>query len=230
MQDLLGESAGLAVTDGPGTLLNMSVGGRIGLGDVFGSSYGPWPTVHGRSYAAYLATTIGGPAYSVVEGWAIGYDEIVNKGDIMKGLQASTPKPMRDMLKAYESATEGVKLPNQRRILKAEDVGADSVFLMAMGFQPTDIFEMKRKERNIAKMSAIIGERRGMLVREYVRTMRDGGDVQPVIDEIIRFAKKNPTASQGLGSAMAQAMREFHKKDAGVRSRKEILDAMRFGG
>jgi len=229
LEENFGEAGGRVLAGGVGTLIGMTAGQRIGLGDVYGSSYGPWPTTHGRDYAAYLATQLIGPAYSVAEGWAVGYDEMVNKGNIVKGLEASTPKPVRDMIRAYGIFSDGVKLPDQRRILKAEDVSLDEVLLMGIGFQPTEIFEMKRKERNIAMMSSLVSERRGLLVRRYVREVRDGGDPQGVIEEITRFARKNPSASQGLGSAIASAMRNAAKDDAGVRTKREELNRQAFG-
>jgi hypothetical protein len=224
-QELLGQKLGRVAMEGPGTLFGMSVSSRIGLGDVYGSAVEPWPTTHGRSLAAYMATQMMGPSYSVFEGMFKAHDEITNKGEYMKGLEYATPKPIRDLLKAYGLASDGVKDPTGRRLLDAEDVSANEVFMMAMGFQPTDVFELRKHERNIAQLSDLLSERRGRLIRRFVKELADG-DTSNSVAAITTFNQKNPGLAVGAQDLRC-AVRGHYKNEAGYETpRRQVIREM----
>lgn len=226
-RETFGEDIGTAAVRGPATLVNLSVAQRIGLGDVFGSRVEPSPTIHGRALAGYLATQMLGPAYAVTEGWFKGYDEIVNKGEVQKGLEFALPKPFRDVLRAYGLASEGLKTGRGKQLITAGDVSTNSIVLLALGFQPEQIADVRQEEFRLGQISGVISERRGRLMRQYTRGFRDG-DVSGAIEDIVQFNKKNPRFAV-RGSDLTGALRTSLRGEAGISSRREQLIRQQFG-
>jgi hypothetical protein len=218
LEESFGESAAKAVTRGPASLLNMSLSERIALGDVFGTRIDPRPNAHGSALSSYLLTQAAGPAYSVFEGWVRAYDEIANNGEITKGLQHASPKPLKDLIKAIGVATDGLKDSSGKRLLKEEDIDLDTILLMAAGIYPEQIAEQTREAFRLNRIKSKLSERRGQLTREVMKAVRDGGDVAEALNNALAFSRANPRFPIS-GPDMTSAIKQATLRDLGVDSK-----------
>lgn len=224
----LGETAGNVAAKGLPTLLGMDLSRRIGLQDIYGMGQDAPAQLHGSSLAAWHAAHMLGPTYSVFEGWFKGYDQMMNKGNYLRGLEEATPKPIRDMLKAYRSATEGVKTTAGKRLVADEDMGVDEIISMALGFYPDELSKAQANQGALLKMSTRISERRGKLIRQAARAVIEGGDPMEAYEGIRTFNSKMPRFKIGSGDVRS-AIKARSKGELGTTGVRERAVAQQYG-
>lgn len=222
LEENFGETGAAVAAEGPASLLGAALSRRIGLGDVFGSSSEMPAHLHGDGAAAWWATQLLGPSYSMVAGWAKGYDQMVNEGEVLKGLELASPKPLKDMLKAYSLATDGLKTGMGKRLMTADQIGADEVLMMALGFQPLEVSRIRDKQFDISRLGTMVSRRRGQLVQDFVKAFNEDGDTEDQREAIRKFNSKMPEF--GIGpSDLRSGLRSYAKGERGIETRREML-------
>jgi hypothetical protein len=224
----LGETAGEAAAHGLPTLMGLNLSRRIGLQDVYGSSQEPPPGLHGGGLAAWHAAHLIGPSYSVFEGWVKGYDQMMNKGNYLRGLEAATPKPIRDALKAVRVATEGHENAAGKKLMDDDAIGANDIIALALGFQPSELAAASANESSLRKMSVTISERRGKLIRQAARSILEGDAPEEVMRGIREFNRKMPRFAIGSGDVRG-AVKAQLKGETGTTGVREQAVAQQFG-
>jgi hypothetical protein len=224
----LGETAGNVAAKGLPTLVGMDLSRRIGLQDIYGMGQDAPAQLHGSSLAAWHAAHLLGPSYSVFEGWFKGYDQMMNKGNYLRGLEEATPKPIRDMLKAYRTATEGVKTTSGKRLVADEDMGADEIISMALGFYPDELSKAQANQNALLNMSTRISERRGKLIRQAARAIMEGGDPMEAYEGIRTFNSKMPRFKISSGDVRS-AIKARSKGELGTTGVRERAVAQQYG-
>lgn len=217
-----GQTGADVIAEGPASLLGTALSRRIGLGDVFGSATDMPAHLHGDGAAAWWATQLLGPSYSMISGWARGYDQMVNEGEIMKGLEAASPKPLKDVLKAYGYATDGLKTGTGKRLMTAEEIDANEVLLMALGFQPLEVSRMRDKQYDMQRLGTMLSRRRGQIVQNFVKAYSEGEDTTDAMAALQEFNRKNPEFAIG-GGDLRRGLKTWQMGDLGVESRREML-------
>ena len=220
IKEKFGQTAGEAITHGLPTLVGADISRRIGLADIYGFQNEAPTGMHGRNLAAWWAASQLGPVFSVAQSWVQGYDEMVNKGKFMKGLETATPKPIRDALKAYRVATEGLKTSQGKKLVDDSEIGVDEVILLALGFNADEVSRAQRAERRLRKMSTKISERRGELIRKAARAVLEGGDTTDIRMEIRKFNSKMPQFAVS-GGDIRPAIRKVLKGEFGATGRRD---------
>jgi len=143
------------------------------LGDVFEAAAGP----------------IGGIFVQALEGY-----DAVQTGNTYRGIEKMTPSAIKNFMKSYRFATEGVNT------LKGDPLGVDvdsmDVAIQAFGFAPLSV--AKKQESNYSKqklMSGIDSERNRLYLK--LNLANDAGDfdtVGEVLEQIDKFNDKYPGA------------------------------------
>jgi hypothetical protein len=146
---------------------------------------------------------------------------MINKGNYMKGLEAASPKPLKDMLKAYGLAADGLKTGQGKRLMTAEDIGANEVLMMAMGFQPAEVSRIRTDRMRLDNLGTRISQRRGRLVQTFVRDYFDG-DSTDAMEAILEYNAKQPTFAIG-GADLRSGLTAYMRGDLGVESRRDTL-------
>jgi hypothetical protein len=224
LEKTFGKTAGDALAHGPLTLMGMNISRRVGLGDIYGSQAEPPPGLHGAALAAWWAGSLLGPTFSVGQGWFKGYDQMMNKGNYMRGLEEASPKPIKDAFKAFRYATEGVKTGDGRKLMGDEEIGPDDILFAALGVQPADVAQAQAANAALTKMKTSIAERRGRLIKDAADALlnENDADLDEAMDAIGKFAEKMPsytiTAGEIRGAVRKQVMGEF-----GVTGKRDIL-------
>jgi hypothetical protein len=150
----------------------------------------------------------------VFEGWLRAYDEIANNGEIAKGLQHASPKPLKDLIKAIGVATDGLKDSRGKRLLKEDEIDLDTILLMAVGIYPEQIAEKTREAFRLGRIQAQISDRRGQLVQRFRKAYQEGGDVDRALRDVREFNQKNPRFF--IGRELASSVKQASIRDAGV--------------
>lgn len=221
LRENLGETAGDVAAYGAPELAGMHISRRIGLADVYGMQSEPPSGMHGRNLAAWHAASLLGPIFSVGQGWFQGYDEMMNKGNYMKGLEVATPKPVRDALKAIRLASEGLKTGRGKRLLPDGEIGVDELLLTAMGFNTDEVAHAQSAERSLRKISTQISERRGKLIREAAEAILSGAGVDDKAFEAIRIFNRKMPRFAVSGRDIKPAVRRIIKGEFGATGKRE---------
>jgi len=227
LRENFGETGAGVAARGLPTLLGADVSRRIGLADIYGVQNEPPPGMHGRDLAAWWAASQLGPLFSVGQGWVQGYDEMVRKGNYLKGLEVASPKPIRDALKAYRIATEGLKTGAGKKILDDSEIGLDEVLMLALGFNADEIAKAQVTERSLRKLSVEISERRGKLIRDAVTALVNGEDSDKALADIRKFNKRMPQFAV-TGRDVRPALRKRIKGEFGTTGPRERAIAQKY--
>jgi len=208
------------LTHGLPSLVGADISKRVGLQDVYGMQSEPPPRLHGKELAAWWAANQLGPVFSVGAGLAQGYDEMINKGNYMKGLEAAAPKPIKDVFKAIRAMTDGVKTGAGKKLIPDDQIGPDDVLMIALGFNPEEISKAQGAERSLRGISTRITERRGKLIRRAAEAILEGDGDSAAMEDIRKFNLRMPRFAIG-GRDIKPAVRKILRGESGTTGRRE---------
>ena len=220
MKASLGEAGGRAVTEGLPAMFGTSISRSVGFGKFLWTDVNAPEYLHGNGLAAHVFAQLAGPAYATPAGFVKGWDEM-ERGNYMKGLEVSTPKPIRDVLKALRFAQEGVRDSGGRRIIEG-DVSAADIILLAIGFTPKDIEEALSKEFAVKKLTGTASRRMKELATDVVGAYRNGEDATEATEAAMAFARRNPVFAKNMMSSISSTYRDIVMDDAGVEGKRAM--------
>ena len=128
-------------------------------------------------------------------------------GDIQRGVEAMSPKAVKDLAKAYRQATEGEQTRNGDSVI--DDVGAWNVAMQAMGFSSADMSKIYSAREYIKGKEKIIEDRRSNLLADYfaAQKSRDAGDMQDVLTRIREFNAEHAKTEAITGKTLQQSQK-----------------------
>jgi len=224
----LGDLFGGILSYGLPTAFGVNASKRIGMGDLYGVSSEPPENMHGAQLAAWYAGNLIGPSFSVAQSWVKGYDQMVNKGNYMRGLEEALPKPLKDGLKALRVATEGLKTGAGKKLIADEDIDQHSILMLALGFQPDEVAKAQSAERSLNKIGTQLSERRGRLIRDAAKAIVESEDTEGPMSAIATFNAKLPLFAIN-GSDLRPAVRKLVRGEAGTTGLRQRQIASQFG-
>ena len=227
VRDVAGEEAGKVAEFGLPALFNINISGRVGSENIGKIGLDSPEGMHGRGLAANYATQLLGPAWGLAEGLVVAQNEMMNKGEYLRGLEAVLPKPFKDTLKAYRFATDGVKTRGGKRLLDQENIGLGEIILTSLGFPPEEVLRASEREFKKRNLSTRISERRGALIRGFLKG-QEAGDTTEAIEDIVAFNKRLPAFAVS-GSDLRPAFARMMKGDLMIKSRRDLLLDRQFG-
>lgn len=227
-KEMFGETGGQVAEHGIFTLLGVNVSKRIGMGDIYGSQSEPPSNLHGAGLAAWYAGNLLGPSFSVAQSWVKGYDEIMNKGNYMKGLEAATPKPIRDALKTLRIAQDGLKDGQGTKLIADEDIDPQSLLMLFLGFQPDEIAAAQTANYTKNKLSTQLSERRGRLISDAAKAIMESENTDGPLEAIRKFNSSMPAFAIS-GRDIKPAVRKIITGETGITGRRDRLVAEEFG-
>lgn len=227
VRDVAGEEAGKVAEFGLPALFNINISGRVGSENIGKIGLDSPEGMHGRGLAANYTTQLLGPAFGLAEGAVVAWDEMMNKGEYLRGLEAVLPKPFKDTLKAYRFASDGVKTRGGKRLLDQESIGLGEIILTSLGFPPEEVLRASEREFKKRNLSTRISERRGALIRGFLKG-QEAGDTTEAIEDIVAFNKRLPAFAVS-GSDLRPAFVRMMKGDLMIKSRRDLLLDRQFG-
>jgi hypothetical protein len=223
-----GSLFGGIISYGLPTAVGTNLSKRIGMGDLYGVSSEPPENMHGAQLAAWYAGNLIGPSFSVAQSWVKGYDQMVNKGNYMRGLEEALPKPLKDGLKAIRVASDGLKTGAGKKLLADEAIGPDEILMIGLGFQPDEVAKAQGAERSLNKIGTQLSERRGRLIRDAAKAIVDSEDTEGPMSAIATFNAKLPLFAIN-GSDLRPAVRRLVLGEVGTTGLRQRQIASQFG-
>jgi hypothetical protein len=223
LADWLGKDLAVLVAKGLPAYLGADISQRVGMGDIAN----PIPFVQrgatGQSTVANAMYAAGGASVGMVGTMYDGVVAMAN-GDVAKGMEKVIPvKAVKDALRTYRYADEGMTDKRGNVILPPEKFDAWDLALRGMGFTPTK--ESEYYEANAALQEAKVAatDVRTRLLRQYSEAKLKGEDVSEVDAKIAEFNERHPEKgvkidmSTKLKSVQARRKMAAERTESGVR-------------
>jgi hypothetical protein len=185
--DILGPELGGVVLNGvPGHYLGIDLSSRIGMPDLWFRS--PSRDLQGKDeYQYWLTQTLGATAglgETLYTGGSLIYD-----GDVARGIEMMAPKAIRDLMKSYRYASEGLATIGGDQVLPADEMGYHDIVAQALGFNPARVAETW--DRNTALKNAerrVLDERQRLVNKFAMAAMsQDDGAIDDAVKAIEKF-------------------------------------------
>jgi hypothetical protein len=223
LTDWLGKDMALLVAKGLPAYLGADLSKRVGMGDIAN----PIPFVQrgqtGQSTVANVLYAAGGAPIGMV---GMMYDGIVAmaNGDVMKGMEKVIPvKAVKDALRTYRYADEGMTDKRGNVILPPEKFDAWDLTLRGMGFAPTKESEYYAANAAMQTAKTAATDVRTSLLREYSEAKLKGESTQEVDAKIAEFNERHPEKgvkidmSTKLKSVQARRKMAAERTESGLR-------------
>lgn len=170
--DILGPELGGVVLNGiPGHYLGVDLTSRIGMPDLWFRS--PNKELQGKEEFQYWLTQTLGATVGLGENLWNGVNLMLD-GEVARGIEMAAPKPIRDLMKTYRYATEGLTTLDGNTIMSPEDIGYHGMVMQALGFTPASVAEVW--DRNTALKNAetrIMRERQRLITKFAMAAIED---------------------------------------------------------
>ena len=180
------ELGGIVLNGAPGHYTGLSLTNRIGMPDLWFRS--PNRDLEGRDEFNYWVLNAAGASVSMLGDLYRGVT-LVRDGETVKGVEAMAPKFVKDQIRAYRYATEGVTDFGGNEVLSVDQMDAMDIVSQSIGFSPAKVSE--RWDRNTALKNADsrIQKKRSRLLADYALAHKMGDDAmqQEVLGRIKRF-------------------------------------------
>ena len=137
----------------------------------------------------YLENILGAP-YSLANNVYRG-QQLINEGQMYRGIETMLPSALKNPMKAYRYATEGA---NTLRGDLVGDVNGYNAAMQVLGFAPADLLTKYEENAYIKrKEDATVGETKRLLKQYYVAmNMGDQDRMDALEDKLFALADKHP--------------------------------------
>ncbi len=167
LADMWGPEAAQIMMKGLPQLVGIDISNRVNISDLLFMG-GPTGGAEGREWLQQKTFELLGPMGSVAANAAEGLKDF-SEGDTIRGLERMTPKGMRDILRAFRYASEGVKDTYGNQIMAPADISPVELFLQSIGFTPADISQMYQRRGFVKEAQMFFEGRRTKLLEQYNR-------------------------------------------------------------
>lgn len=214
--DLLGPTlGGVVLKGGIGQMTGIDLTSRIGMPDFFLRE--PNGNKEGAEWFKELlfnaAGVVPSTAYNMYRGFTM-----IGDGKSVRGIEVIAPKAIRDLMKAYRYANEGVQSHRGDEVVPVDRISGWDVIAQASGFTPAHIAEsFDRNSRLRNAQTKVQRERRDLLNQFGLASKMNDADTRDAVLERIRawnsraytvgFAITSDTLRQSLATRQRAAAR-----------------------
>ena len=186
------------------SLTGLSIAGRTGLGDLWWRS--PKEGAEGDDLTFHYLQQVAGPVLGIGVSAVRGARSFAD-GDIQRGIEAMSPKAVKDLAKAYRQATEGEQTRTGDSII--DDVGAWNVAMQAMGFGNAEMAKVYAAREYIKGKEKAIEDTRSQLKAAYFNARRDGDAeaLREVMEQIRQFNESHEKGERLTGKRLRQSIK-----------------------
>ncbi|MGK9200482.1 PLxRFG domain-containing protein [Sinorhizobium meliloti] len=186
--DILGpELGGIVLNGAPGHYLGIDLTSRIGMPDLWFRS--PSRELQGKDEYQYWLSQSLGATVSLGEQLYRGFNVITDEGDVARGIEMMAPKAVRDLMKAYRYADEGVTSIRGDEIVPQDEIGIPSIIAQALGFTPAEVAETWERNSALKDAESRIKQKRQRLISRFAMAAlaKDKETMAEAIEDIKRF-------------------------------------------
>lgn len=226
--EILGPELGGVVLKGvPGHYLGVDLTSRIGMPDLWFRS--PGQDLQGKEEWNYwLSQTLGATA-GIGEQWFRGAS-LIMEGDVARGVEVMAPKFIRDPMKAFRYANEGLQSIKGDELLSADQIGIHGAVAQAMGVSPAIVSETWDRSGALKNAERRVMDERQRVVNAWAMAALAGDKegVAEAIERVKAFNKKPihsaiPITQDTLKRSIKTRVRNAAKREDGVLIQNEIL-------
>ena len=211
---------GIILKGAPGHLTGLDLTARIGMPDVFLRA--PDGNKDGRNWWRELIFNAIGVVPSTVLNVADGM-KMVGEGKVARGAEMIVPKALRDLMKAYRYANEGVQSRRGDEVVPRERISAWDVIAQATGFTPAHIAETYERGSRLREAQFKVQQERRELLNRWAMAARLG-DAEARRDAFQRiqawnarsYARGIQITADTLRQSLAARARASARRDDGV--------------
>ncbi len=172
---------------------------RMSLGQLYMADINP---KNAESLMGSIALSFGGPLVGLSGNMFTGAQRLA-EGDLDKATEMMTPKGVRDVIRAFRYADEGVTDNTGKIIMKPNKLGPVDLFWQTMGFAPSQVSEMYSRNSSVKDRQMFAETRKAAVMRmqRMVRTTGERGEALQAMREYNRqFPDNRITFSDVLRS------------------------------
>ncbi|MCU4393401.1 PLxRFG domain-containing protein [Acinetobacter parvus] len=178
----------------PRALSPVDLSGRVGLNNLIIPDV--QEGLEGADWATAMQSALLGPVVGISTSTVKGLQQI-QEGDYGRGIETMLPIFLKNAMKSYRYADEGV-LTKNKDVIHPEDVTGVELFSQAIGFSPASVRTSYEGRSAIFQYRTKLEDHRRELMRKWVvaRQEDDSDGMNKVWTEILEFnaktAEKNP--------------------------------------
>jgi hypothetical protein len=149
------------------------------------------PSASSHTFEQGLLENLGGPVYGVASRIKRGLD-MMNEGNMQRGVENVLPSAISNILKSYRYGTEGAKSLRGDPIV--EDVNAFSIAAQALGFAPAEYVRQLEINSQLKGVEKNILQKKSKLLQQYniAKRMGDNEEAAEHKQELLELNKKHP--------------------------------------
>ena len=165
------ELGGILLNGAPGHYLGIDLSSRIGMPDLWWRS--PAQELQGKDEYMYWVSQSLGATVSLGEQLFRGA-ELISEGDVARGVEILAPKFVRDLMKSYRYANEGLTTIRGDEMMTPERIGWHGVVAQALGFTPAAVSETWERNSAMKNAETKLMDERQRLVNKWAMAAMDG--------------------------------------------------------
>ncbi|MBJ3591164.1 hypothetical protein JGC56_08390 [Salmonella enterica subsp. enterica serovar Saintpaul] len=126
---------------------------------------------------------------------------------------------MRNLVKTYEEATQGVTTASGDEIVPADEFTGFELAAHALGFSPSRVGMAYDARSAVKGAQSEISRERSLLLQRYFQTVMEKGDTSDILDDIQEFNRANPEngiTGESIVKSVWAKQRARAKKQRGV--------------
>lgn len=196
-------------------LTGAEISSRVGLSDLlFRDSAVPSP----NTGLAVLAEQLGGPVWGIGNRVIRGL-QLINEGNVERGVEQIVPSAVASGLKALRFAQEGALTLRGDPVI--QEFGAGQIIGQAFGFTPAEYTRQLEINSAEKKIDRAANEEKTKLLRQYYIALRmgDQSGVQSTAEKMQKFNTRHPSnaiTTDTIANSLAQHMKTSREMVSGV--------------
>lgn len=171
LAELLGDDASEVISKGLPRALGIDLSSRVGLDSLILPRM--QEGLEGQRAGENTLAAFAGPVFGIGVNAMAGISDIQN-GNTLIGTEKLLPKAVRDLVKTYRYATEGIIDKTGIEIVPQENISLSDVGQQALGFRSGKIAQAQEGKSAIYKMDKEIGSKRQRLMNRYAKAYMAG--------------------------------------------------------
>lgn len=183
--------------------IGMDLSARMALGQIYMADLNP---KNAETLAGSIAMSFLGPMPGLV-GNLYQATQKFAEGDLDRAVELSSPKMIRDIVRAYRYADEGVTDNTGKVIMRPNQLSPLDLFWQSMGFSPSQIAELYARNSAVKDRQMFANARKAevMKMQRMVRVTGEYREAQIALREYNRQFPENPiTLSEVIKSLQGQ--------------------------
>ncbi len=175
IKSILGPELGDIVLSGaPGHYLGIDLTSRIGMPDLWFRS--PNKDLQGREEWQYYVLNSLGASVSMIGDMFEGFHVATDENNVARGIETAAPKFVRDLMKSWRYAWEGVQSKNGDEVMSRDELSAYDLAAQFIGFTPSKIADRYEDNAALKNAEQNIVNRRRSIINAFTQAVTLGDD------------------------------------------------------